>query len=622
MPIVPVDESVTVAPTGLPDARLQTPMQMLRQGTLGADHMMQEGAQMEHAGGQFAAMITSQQIHENEVNVKQHDANLMTGANAILNGDPNDPNSKGYLGQQGMDAADPRNKKSALDAIDQMAKASADNTLTNPAQLQMAGTLTQIRVAGAKEQIEKHATQQGLVANTAAEQLRGKVAAENAAGAFDGMNDSATLDPSYNPASVSEGKRSPYQDSLYTLQASLNSLVDLHIGENAPADVRAAMVKEGMASAYAGTLSHLLQGVTKGDVGTGANELTSADLAIAKDYFEKVKPLLNPQQADHFQAVINAGAAKTVSLDTARQLQQTFPGDYAAQVGKLGELYDAKEVDANTYHAALTNLNAGYEVEQRVTSQQTAQLMGDLGAKAQKPGSTLTSTASAEQLAFITEHGLWPHAEALFNRSSTKDNPVLYMQLLSEATQDPATFMARGPGGIAALKGYMSDSNFNHIEQLYGAIDKKSVEQMSSASGAMKAINEITRQLDQSGINTHAKPGTNAEAQLAQFQSDVVQRIQLAQKQNNGTMLTDEQMRDIALGEAKKQSLAGTGLWGYFQTNKAPYQMTDEERAANGSITAADSDRITATLKANKMPVTQKNVMQYYTLEQQKKGKK
>jgi hypothetical protein len=136
----------------------------------------------------------------------------------------------------------------------------------------------------------------------------------------------------------------------------------------------------------------------------------------------------------------------------------------------------------------------------------------------------------------------------------------------------------------------------------------------------LQTVKDATRELGAAGINTRPKPGTKGEEALAKFQASLRQQLVVAQM-NKKAPLTPDEAKAIALGEVKEQALAHTGIFGieFLDTKKAPYEMTDEERAGVWTVPDEERTKIIGALQRNKMPVNEENIQRIYKAAQGKR---
>lgn len=605
MPIVPVLDNATAAPTNLPDARQDAPNRMMQMSYIGATGGEKLGAGTQTLGRDMSVMALEQQLHTNELNAKMYDANLISGGDAILHGDPNDPNSVGYLGQKGANAANPDAKQAALDAVDKMAKTSADGVLTNPAQREMVAALTKTRVAELKAKIEAHATQQGFVANAAASEARIGAAADSAAGAYQAGTDTPVVDAHYDPNNTEAP--SSYQALASTVAQEATTLAQLH--GVATAD-QPQFVKSIMADkVYVPTLQHLLDGGKNGEL----KQLDSAQLTIAQHYFDAVKDQLTTKQQDEATRLLTAGALKTTALNTSLDIQGQFPHDIGAQEKELNAQFKTGKVSADEYDIALQHMRASQAQYRGEQGEQDKRLLGSVWDVVTNNPNATVADLSASQLAQIKDRGLGSHVDAIFKRNATTDNPVLFMDIISMSQTNPAGFMAMGSDGIAKLKAQLSTSQFNEVVRTYNGINRQDMQQMASDKLMHDTIRDVSAQLDTAGLNTRPKPGTDAEKNLATFQTNLRDQLVAAQQAKKAP-LTQIEAKDIALASVRDQALSGTGYFGYFQDHAPVYQMTPEQRAADWAIPPADRASITASLARANMPATEANIQRVFKL--------
>lgn len=599
MPQVPVYDTPTVAPQGLPGATQQVPYHL---STFAAQAGRQEselGQGMARAGGELVQQAAEQQIAQNEATVKDHDAKLMGAIQGVLYGTPDAPGS-GYLNQKGKDALD------TFDATAEKLKGLGvdigNATLQNPAQQDLAKAPTQIRIQSAITQALQHRDQQSNVYQKAAGDVRIKVAQEGAPLAFNAITDTplASFDQG-NP-----GANSQYQQYLQTIQSEAADQADRQ-GLTDP-DLRDAFVKNALARAYTLTVSHLI------DRKNGS----TADLATAKNYFDAVKDQLPPEVQDKVKAVLEAGMTKDQALNVALDVKGRI-GGIDAQEQALDAKFKAGDITADVHDIALQKLRADNTQRRSEQGENDKAMLGNVWDLAQKGGSL--SDLSPSQYAYIKQRGLGPNVDAIFNRANKADfdDSQQYSDLMRMSAEDPAGFANMD---LAKVSGDLTGAHWNHLMDIQRSINRQDTRAMAINKVAADAVRDTRANLLSAGINLNPKPNTDAAKQLEQFTTSLHDALTAAQPDWQAKKLTPAQMRDqartITLGMLKDQALSGTGYFGSSvgQTHMPIWKMTSAQRTAPWDVPDADRQQIVDSLTRAGLPASEDNIQRAYKAAQ------
>jgi hypothetical protein len=111
-----------------------------------------------------------------------------------------------------------------------------------------------------------------------------------------------------------------------------------------------------------------------------------------------------------------------------------------------------------------------------------------------------------------------------------------------------------------------------------------------------------------SGLNLSAKAGTDQAVEAEKFESSLHDAI-IAENQSrlstNRQPMSRDEAGQLVAGMVRDQALAGTGLWGTFQTHGPTFKVVD-------FIPDDERRQIAARLQAAGMAATPTNVVDYY----------
>lgn len=415
MPNVPVYSTSQVAPSNLPDAREQTPYRLMQAAEAGPAEQQKFGQAVTGVGLEMMKQETLNQIQQNEIAAKNHDTAQVTSNDAILHGS-DDGTVPGFLSLKGNDAV-----TAFDDTVKKIKQVPVDlsQNLSNPAQQQLVQNTTQMRIDAALNQVKQHRDQQMQVANTTASQVRAKVGADSAAKGFNPITDTPTLnfnqdDPSSNSA---------YQQSLQTVASETRSLY-----AGLPQDVQDAKVKEALANTYVNTLAFILGGKK----GQGADP---GSLASAKQYFDKVRDDLSPEQIDKIQPVLDASNKQDQIVTVQRALENT-PGTISARRKLLGDSFDSGgsiggvKINGEIYQHATAALDRMEAKQRSDDDRYTASAVGQAqDFLIRNPGAAVTDLPRNLYVA-LEQKGHLAALDSFANREATaKTNPTAWFNV-------------------------------------------------------------------------------------------------------------------------------------------------------------------------------------------------
>lgn len=572
MPQVPVYSSPTVEPGALPNAQMDSgmPLRMLYQTQgAGSKEISDMGNAVEGAAGTLGQVAADQMATVNEAAVKSAHANLVAASANILH----DPKT-GYLNKLGGDAV---NGYDGPDGVAQALKDLPDkftDGLTNPVQQRLYQQAATQTIQSALNQAQQHAGQQ-----TTKYELDSSAAR---AGAF-----ADTAVASYNP--VKNSDNSAYNTAITGQLVELDSQAQKLGLDGAEYD---AYIKQGMTKTHVSLVDHLVSnGQTQG----------------AKDYLDSVRSDLPTAVADKLDGLLKVGAAKDDGINLAIDLGSRFGGNISAQEKELNRMKVDGEIDADTYTITQSQLRAADSIRKGQQAEGDKNFLGSIwDAKRKNPNLSLADL-TPQQLNYAKNRNLGPNLDNLLGSNASTDNPTLFLKLMQQAQSDPAGFVNQD---IVQFKGQLSDSNFKMLESAYLNINKQDAASLQVDKLQADTVKGAMAQLKASGLNPAAKAGESGADTYAKFEAELHQTLFLenqSRRANGKAPLNSTEARGQLLDLIKDQALAGTGVWGTFQTSGPTYALVDK-------ISDADRATITKKLSAAGMPATPSNIVSYHNI--------
>lgn len=592
MPNVPVYSSPSVEPTALPGVRQQTPYRLMQAATIGPSEVANAGKMMQQAGKEMAQEATYEQIQENEAAAKSFDAKQIGATQGVVDE---------FASKKGQDAID--GYQEAVDRVKKIPQDMADG-LANPAQAEIVKHTAEMRAYAAISQLQGHKRQQVDVYETAASQTRIKAAGDAAAGSYNPITDTPSLKFDHDAPETN----SAYQLNLQTVASEARERATKMYGAgDQAADLRDQFVKDALAATYVGTLGHLTDG----------KNATTADMKVARTYFDSIKGELSTEQRDKVKAVLEAGDLKNKALDLAIDLNAKY-SSIDVQKRELDKMKKSGEINADTYDYALSHLRSDDDQRRRQKTDGENKFMGELWDFARQGGKITDLKPS--QIAFIKSNNLGTHVDAVFNGAERNiDDSQLYSDLSKQSAEDPSGFVRQD---LAKLRGQLTEAHWNHLIGMQTTINRNDVKAMDMNKTIHVAVSDTRDALKAAGFDIHAKPNTSGAKTMAEFETQMRDALTAAQSTWEEKKLTPTQQREearkITLGMLKDQALAGTQTIPIFgsNTHKRVYSMTPEERRANWVVPDSDRKLISDSLTRQGLAPTEDNIQRAYKLSQ------
>lgn len=608
MPVVPSYDNTTVAPTNLPDVRQQVPRGLDSLVEKATGEQIRLGQAMQQTGAEGMQEIVAQQIQDTESKAKNGSTAYIAGSNAILHGAPGnstdgtppDP-STGYLYKNGSDAVD--GYKDTVKALADLKQKTLDG-MDNNAQRQAVQNALELHYQSAVTMAAEHAAKQRGVRDMADSKTRQSVSIDAAAKSFDPLMDKASY--SYDPDKPDTS--TPYQQYLHVANVEASTQAGIQ-GITDPT-ARTEFVRHQMQGAYAQTFNNILKG---GDPGSGQT-------AIANDFFSAVKDQLDTPTQDKFQSVLNVSGRQDNEVTVRRALEQ-LPGSFKARYAALNDAFDNKgtlggvKVDGTVYKAVKAGLENTEAHALQDQNRQEAAMVGQAQDWVLKnPGTPIAQMPRAMYLG-LEAKGHLAAMDSFANRTASgdaaTDNPRLFLDLMSQAHDDPAGFLKQN---ITQFYGELSGAHRHQLEQAYNDIGKQDTKQIEANKLVQITLKNVDSSLENAGIKTKPIAGSPDAARYDQFKIGLHDSLVAALQENPN--LKPEQARDIALGSLKDQALSGTGYFGTTigLSHMPVWKMTPDQKAASWAIPDSERTAIMQSLKKSGLPATDANVQRAYKL--------
>lgn len=595
MPRVPTYDDPQAAPQNLPDARQQTPSNMMQMADIGPGQQMRLGQAVEGMGNVLAHEAMARQIQASEAQAKDLDTRLMTGIQGILYGAQDDP-AAGYLNKVGGEAVN--SQKATAQSIADLKDKLSDG-IDNESQRQMFANTADMRIRAALDQVNAHAAQQGRVYAAGAAQTRAQVASDAMARAFVPASDTPALN--YNPGKPETN--TPYQQYLHTVWVEANDLADMQglPSTGKDADLRTQLINAQMGKAYIGTFNYLI-----------ANNQTQA----AQAYLAAIdkNKLLDTGVVGALQQKLQSSASVDYMYQYTDKLMQDHP-DEAAQRAQI-----AQDFKDGTINGAQRNM-----IESRVAqiasaqrTQQSNQAAGALGNAsnyaANNPGLSFLDFAKAypDQYRLLYESDHIETAMNYFNGGNKAGDPALFNNLMDMASTNPSGLLDYPADQIAAK---LSPQQLAQVKAARNGIATHNAQQIATDNLVTSTVKSVSKKISDAGVNLNQQTEAG-KTDLNALMANLRMKLYTAAGNNNGEPLTDKQANDIALGVLKDQALSGTGYFGTAngRTPIPAYQSPLDARQGLLNIPDADRNAIRNSLIKNGMPVSEANILRLYKM--------
>jgi hypothetical protein len=588
MPVVPTYDNATVAPQGLPDARMSDTSRLMQWTSLGAQEQIRFGTQMGTTGSEVAALVAEQQASVNEAAAKQGIAQYTQQVTGMLHGTDDDPSS-GYLNMKGQDAADP-DMVSGMHTELQQRRESIGDTLTNPRQRELFMQASQPTLQAAASQVATHAG-----AETFTAQVNGSRAIAETS--------SDTAIKSFNPLDGADN--SMYQLSIARQKTELEHQASM-LGLTS--DGKDSYVNVGLGQTYAGVINHL---AAVGQTKDARKFLALPDVAATID----------EETQDKLRQILTAGQSQTDGTQAALSIIQSNPGSLTEQEAEVNKRYQAGSLDEDGRKVALQEIGAHESRIRSAQAEYSKSILGniwDTKNQMDAKGQQMTlADISPQQMAFIKAQNLGMHVDSILSAGPVVDDNKLFNDLSRQSSATDANARQQfANSDLTLMRGQLTKQHYEHLLSLQEGIDKGNTKALAANGLVHDTVQATKADMLAAGFTLTPKPGSDKAKDLEQFETTLRDTLIAAQSaKGNGAPLSRDEARGVALGLMKDQALSGTGVGGFFQTTLPPWKMSDEQRGADWVVPDADRTQIVASLTKRGLPANDANIQLAYKLK-------
>lgn len=343
-------------------------------------------------------------------------------------------------------------------------------------------------------------------------------------------------------------------------------------GQNA---IKAAVAEAGRLQGLspAETLAKTVEALSPAHASVISTALQDNRIDYAKSYFEKVSAELTPQARIQLGEALKIGGtrvkvqsfgdeimAKGMDLSSAlAEARSRFQGEEEDQAvreikGRFADVEAAKALNVKN----VTNSAWSAVME---TGKIPDNLIANLRATAPEEERQIKDWLDAKKRRELAD------AQGRF---STDMN--VYYGLRRMSMDNPTAFAELD---LRKSAPYLSESDFKHMIEVQGGINKSEAKAMESQRVLKQTLTAIKADVAAIGIDLTPKEGTNAAKETAKFMGTLTQALDDATK-NKGAPLTEDEARRIGLGMVREGIKQNSGVFGMFQTKKKGYEIASD----------------------------------------------
>lgn len=565
MPRVPTYDTPTAQPGELPGARYDDPRRSLNESVAITEQNGAIGKEMQGAGNQWAAIVQQEQAEKNEADAKNAHAQLQSAYNDALYKE-----GSGYLYQQGQNAVE--GKQDVLDSL-QKTRAELADSIVNPRAKALFNQQADITQNAYANQVESHAGREHQTYMLDASKLRSQAAGQAAAISFNPM---PGADNSVHAAAIATVEKEAEDRGANILGLRGEDLTNY--------------VKQEAAPVYAEVVRHLADN----------NQSTAA-----KAYLDAHRDdIPDPNVQDTLSKLVKNSETKGDAALLAISVKHQING-LDKQEKFLDDQLVAGKITPEIHAGALAHLRSDDAQRREQQSEADKQFIGNIWAvKQQNPNATLQDLTPS-QITYIKARGLGASVDSILNHKEDIDDSAVYADLMRQASDDPQTFSSMD---LPKMSGQLTKGHYTQLVERQAAINKGDLKAQQITNLQNTAVKNAMADIKASGLVPAAKPGTTQADQFAKFESSLQDALTTEQQSRalaRKPPLTADEAKAIAQGLVKQQALAGTGLWGMFQTKGRTYELASD-------IPQAERDQISAKLRSAGMTPTPQNIVTYY----------
>jgi hypothetical protein len=252
---------------------------------------------------------------------------------------------------------------------------------------------------------------------------------------------------------------------------------------------------------------------------------------------------------------------------------------------------------------ALQKLRADLAQRRSEESEEDKRVLGQVWKIRQGNPNATVADLPPSVVAYTQARGLGTHVDSILSQSNVMDDSRLYADLMSKSGND-----AEGFANIDLTKfsGSLTQAHWNHLVEIQRSINKADTRAVEITKLQTQTVQNVRADMRAAGLDTGAKPGTNAAEKLAQFETslhDTLVAENEARRVANKPPLSRDEARTLALGLLKDQALSGSGfLW---DTHGPTYSVVDK-------IPAEERESIRQKLQAAGLAATPARIVDYY----------
>ncbi len=206
------------------------------------------------------------------------------------------------------------------------------------------------------------------------------------------------------------------------------------------------------------------------------------------------------------------------------------------------------------------------------------QLIRVWGLKKTNPNAALTDIP-ASTLAYLTSRGLEKNAQAILSGHPATDDPALFNKLHRLASEDPVKFAQTS---LITSSGQLSQAHMDYLQGLQDAINKQDPQAIAANTQVNDAVQIVSEEMKLTGINLNPEPGAQ-EKLLAKVETGLRDRIIAAQQAKNGTPLTSDEVKNLAMGYFADQMLKTGGMLAKSGDDSQPQAQGGQHKGAPGT---------------------------------------
>jgi hypothetical protein len=170
-----------------------------------------------------------------------------------------------------------------------------------------------------------------------------------------------------------------------------------------------------------------------------------------------------------------------------------------------------------------------------------------------------------------------------------------YFRMATESPESQAAFKKLQLEKIIPL---VSKAHWSHLVQLQGSIEKGDDKSMNENLQYQQTVKMIDSVMKKAGIDTTPKEGSPQAVVYDNFKGALVMSLKQAQAAHPEKPLTADQMKKIGLEMLQTRIEQGSGVGGWFRTNKLGYEIVNDPKAAGKNWIAVPYSEIPPAIRS------------------------